>query len=1295
MRMKQRRTKQQMKNRQKQTTIPLQTEANARYTADQWAAIHLEGDNLLVSASAGSGKTSVLVQRILQKVRRGYGVDELLVVTFTEKAASEMKERLESALQEMINEESDADSRQHYLQQIAKLPQANISTIDAFCKQVIQRYYFLIDLDPVYRLLTDETENMMHFENVWASLKEDLLATEDADYLRMANHVASDRKDDKIDRLIFDLYNKSRVHTHPNDWLDGLVAKYPDEDTPYGESAFYKDYVVPALLGEIEALENTIRLYIEDLPVTEAVGFEKMATSVKEKLAYLDQLKTNVQTSYKEAYQQVVAVPFPSLVRKSKKDFEDGNDAQNELRTQLKDRHDATIKDVFDKDIMPYFTFDEHYQGQFIQDAKKLGQAIINVEKIFTDRMTAHKFDQRILDFSDIELFTYQILSKQLDDTESRDGENLIENANTMNEAKAYYRDKFTEVMVDEYQDVNALQEAILQAVSGNPDDPNMFMVGDVKQSIYRFRFAEPGLFIHKFNQFADGNGGQRIVLAENFRSRGDVLDFTNFIFRQVMDPQVGQIAYDEDAALKLGFTAYPETDRMQTEILLYDEEDSSKGSETDQDDLDNDVSNGTKMQADLIAQSILDKINNQHMIYDKKLQADRPITFDDIVILVATRRNHSELEDVFAQYKIPLLLDDSANYFQRTEIRVMLNVLKFIDNPYQDIPLAAILRSPIIGLNEQDLAKIRIANKQATYYDAMKAYLTLDEGQDERVATKLRTLNNWHLAWRDIARDKPLATLIWQIYIDTGFLDYVGGMPNGEIRQNNLHGFYKLASDYEASAFKGIFQFIRFVEKIQEKDNDLQAPKHGDDTQSAVHVYTIHHSKGLEFPLVYVYNISKRFNSQDLRNSVIYNDAIGIGVKLSDRTRHITYPNMFEMMAKRFEKKDMLAEEMRKLYVALTRAEQQLVLVGMVKNFDQTIGKWQGLLMKDEQLSPSGRIKANSLLDWIGPALMRHHDFDQVNQSVHIPDYLANTKTNFRISVVSSEEAVAGRNKWVQAVDESIQVDQAEILAAILTDDKMATNPQAYKQVIHLPTADLDYAYQSATKTTSFQSVSELKRMLQDPSDHDLQPWSVNNQNKLTKTFRYTEEDYDQPNFLAKEQAVTPTAIGSAAHLLMQKVDLTTKPSEGTFKALFDDLCKAGILNQQLWAHIQVDKLVAFFDSAAGQLILKQVDRLYREETFSLMMAGSEIFTDMATDDDLLVHGTIDGFILFADEIYLYDFKTDRIAYLNESQQEQTLIDRYQGQMDLYAQALETIWGRPVTQKMIISLDVLKTFFV
>lgn len=1280
-----------MKSREKQTTIPLQTEANARYTADQWAAIHLEGDNLLVSASAGSGKTSVLVHRILQKVRRGYGVDELLVVTFTEKAASEMKERLESALQEMINEESDADSRQHYLQQIAKLPQANISTIDAFCKQVIQRYYFLIDLDPVYRLLTDETENMMHFENVWEGLKEDLLANENADYLLMANHFASDRKDDKIDQLIFELYNKSRVHTHPNEWLDNLLAKYPDADTAYGESAFYQEYVVPALLDEIEALENTAQLYIEDLPVAEAIGFEKMATSVKEELAYLDQLKTNVKASYKDAYQQVVSNPFPKLVTQNKKHFEEGNDAQIDLRKSLKGRHDKTIREVFEKDIMPYFTFDEHYQGQFIQDAKQLAQAIINIEKSFTDRMTAHKFDQRILDFSDIELFTYQILSKQVINGEA----GTIENQTGMNEAKAYYRDKFTEIMVDEYQDVNALQEAILQAVSGNPNDPNMFMVGDVKQSIYRFRFAEPGLFIHKFNQFADGNGGQRIVLAENFRSRADVLDFTNFIFRQVMDPQVGQIAYDEDAALKLGFTDYPDTDQMQTEILLYDQKDDDDSKTFEDAEGDNEISNGTKMQAELIAQSILDKVNNQHMIYDKKLQADRPITFDDIVILVATRRNHSELEDVFAQYKIPLMLDDSANYFQRTEIRIMLNVLKFIDNPYQDISLAAILRSPMIGLNEQDLAKIRIANKEGTYYDAMKAYMATFKGQDDRVANKLHTLNEWHQNWRDTARDKPLAKLIWQIYTDTGFLDFVGGMPNGEIRQNNLHGFYKLASDYEAAAFKGIFQFIRFVEKIQEKDNDLQAPKHGDDTQSAVHVYTIHHSKGLEFPLVYVYNISKQFNTQDLKNAVIYNDAIGIGVRLSDRSRHITYPNMFEMMAKRFEKKDMLAEEMRKLYVALTRAEQQLVLVGMVKDFDKSLEKWQGLLMKDELLSSSGRIKARSLLDWIGPALMRHHDFDQVNQSVHIPDYLANSQTNFKVAVISSATALEGRRKWVQTVDESSEVDQAEILASILSASQKEHDEKASQHLIQLPAEELDYAYQSATKTTSFQSVSELKRMLQDPSDQDLQPWSVNNQNKLTKTFRYTEDDYDQPNFMAQEQVVTPTAIGSATHLLMQKVDLTSQPVVESFKSLFDDLCEKGILSQQLWQHIQVDKLIAFFDTAVGQLILKNVDQLYREETFSLLLAGSEIFEDMATDDDLLVHGTIDGFILLNDEIYLYDFKTDRIAYLNEGQQEQVLIERYQGQMDLYAKALETIWGKPVTQKMIISLDALKTFFV
>ncbi len=1269
--------------RTRQTEVPIQTEENARYTSEQWQAIHLEGDNLLVSASAGSGKTSVLVQRILQKIRRGYGVDELLVVTFTEKAASEMKERLEQSLQEMINQEFDPESRQHYLQQIAKLPQANISTIDAFCKQVIQRYYFLIDLDPVYRLLTDATENAMHLESVWEKLKEKMLAEKDEHYLLIAKHFASDRKDDEIDQLIFELYNKSRVHTDPNGWLDGLLKNYPDADTAYGESEFYQNQVAPTIQEELDALIKNSQIYLKDLPVGEAVGFQKMADAVLLQIQFFEKLKLAVASSYKEAYQITISEKFPPLPRKTKKDFDPENDAQSSLRDDLKKRHKSSIQDVYEKNIETYFAFDEHYQGQFIQEAKALSEAIIKVEKIFSQQMLAHKFEQRILDFSDIELFTYQILTKvvagQTDKAE-------------MNEAKAYYRDKFEEVMIDEYQDVNALQEAILQAVSGNPEDPNMFMVGDVKQSIYRFRFAEPGLFIHKFNAFASGNGGQRIILAENFRSRSDVLDFTNFIFEQVMDPEVGQIAYDEDAALKLGFTAYPDTDRMHTEILLYDQKDDDQVESSEDDLLEESPleKNSEKMQAELIAQSIKQKIDNNHLIYDKKLGADRPITYDDIVILVATRKNHGELEETFAQYKIPILLDDAANYFQRTEIRTMLNMLKFIDNPYQDIPLAAILRSPIIGLNEQELAKIRIANQEGTYYDALKSYLR--KYPDGRMGDKLAQLNQWHQNWRMLARDKPLATLIWQIYTDTGYLDYVAGMPNGHIRQNNLHGFYKIATDYESSAFRGIFQFIRFVEKIQEKDNDLQAPKSGGDAENAVHVYTIHHSKGLEFPLVYFFNASKQFNTQDLKSPVVYNDEVGIGVKLNDQSRHITYPNMFHTMAKYNEKKDMLAEEMRKLYVALTRAEQQLVIVGTVKDMDKTIEKWQTLLMNDKLLSKNGRIKAMSLLDWMGPSLMRHHDFDPVNQIVHIDHYLTDTDARFKLNVTYQQDIMSERNKWVKDMGQASDKDGQDLITALLNQEQTSQN---HLHRIELPVSELDYAYQSATKTTSYQSVSELKRMLQDPDERDLQPWSTDNKNRLTQTFRYTEDDFEQPRFIQKDQILTPMVIGSAAHLLMQKISLENKPTKEDFKKLFDYLAEKNILAQELWQYIQVDKLVDFFETSAGQLLLKNQAKLYREETFSLAIAGSEIFTDMTTDDDLLVHGTIDGFILLEDEIILYDFKTDRIAYLSDQQQGELLISRYEKQMDLYATALETIWHKPVKQKLIISLDTLKSFFV
>lgn len=1256
----------------RQMAIPLQTPTDSHYTPEQWQAIHQEGNHVLVSASAGSGKTRVLVQRIMQKLTRGHAIKDLLVVTFTELAASEMKERIERELQQLINQEFEGAIRTHYLRQMADLPTANISTIDAFCRQIIQRYYYMIGLDPVFRLVTDKTELMMQRDEVWLELKEKLLTEENPHYIALMENFSNGRSDTALDAVIYALYDKARVHADPAAWLEQLLRHYQaDDQTTFRH--IYQEFIQPHSLAEVSELSRQLSHQREYIPARTAAGFDKLAASLTEQLAYLAAVQASLATgSYEAVFQIVNQQPWPALPRRNKKDFDD-DELLIEEQIKIKAQNDDLKKQFTDHFQNKYFAFNEATQVSFLQEAKQVATALVAVEQEFITAMAAYKAANRVMDFADIELAAYQILT-------------ATAAAGRHNEAAAFYQERFSEVMIDEYQDVNALQEAILQAVSHQKEDKNMFMVGDVKQSIYRFRFAEPELFVNKYQNYANqadvNAAGQRIILQNNFRSREDVLYFTNYIFEQIMDVNIGQIDYDAAAQLKYGFKKFPASADHHTELLLFDKKTAAPATEAEDGDLESEAA-----QVEMLAQKIIDLHDRHFAIYDKKLDCERPLRYSDIVILSSTRNHHLQVEQTFKKYGIPLQMDNLTNYFKRIEISIMVSVLKWIDNPFQDIPLAAILRSPIVGLTEPEMAEIRLADQQVSYYEAFLAYLDQAD-QTSELYQKLRRLNDWQQKWRDIARDQPLAYLIWQIYNDTGFLDYVVGMPNGLQRQNNLHGFYRRADDFEKSAFRGLFQFIRYIENIQKKEEDLAEPKTIDADQNVVQLMTIHGSKGLEYPVVFYLNISKRFNDQDLKGKVIYNDGYGLGVALKNRQKHISYPNLMQLLVKDSEKQDLYAEEMRKLYVALTRAEQKLILVGTIADAAATFTKWAQQGGSNRLLPATTRLKAGSPLDWIGPALIRHHDFDAINRAGVVDEYQPPLNPfHFEVKVQTAEQ--------IQAQSRQITGPTGGADGEAATEIQFSPLAGADRQPIAIPALDFNYAFEPATRTTSYQSVSELKRLYHDPANSDMAVWLDGTIESAGAGNRFVEQEYPKPDFMVEQQAVTAAEIGSATHLLMQNIDLAALPDQAAFEQLFDKLAARELIRTEIKPRLDFARLVSFFATDMGRLLLTRRERLRREQTFSLSLPANKIFAGTAGADQLLIHGTIDGFILADDEILLYDFKTDQLSYLSEEQQRQQVRARYQTQMDLYAAALETIYDRPVRHKVIIALEPMTAFFL
>lgn len=1227
-----------------------------QFTPTQQAAVAHSGHDILVSASAGSGKTTVLVERVIQKILKGTNVDELLVVTFTEAAASEMRQRIQTALRETSLATQDQAVQQRLRQQLNLVATAQISTLHAFCLKVIKRFYYVIKLDPAFRLLSDEAERLLLADRVWQQVRETYYQKNDALFYELAQNFSNDRNDDGLTTIVFDLLNFANANPDPLAWLSALKAPYMISEAGITESPYFKQAILPTL-------QRTLQTCLEDLKTAAALSTtseklvvyaEPIQTAQKALAALYEQSASLTWTEWKT---QLTDAQLGPAKRTKKLDAEE-QIAKDRLKSGL-----DQVKKAIETLLTTYFVFDEAQTTKIQKQAGELVGKLVEVTLSFRKAFQAEKKRRHLLDFGDLEHFCLAILTSDSPESHA---------------ARQFYQQQFSEVLVDEYQDTNQLQETIIQAVAS--DQPrNVFMVGDVKQSIYAFRLADPSLFIGKYEQFAAADqANERIILAENFRSRRNIDDFVNLIFQQIMDVKLGQMAYDDNALLQYGATYYPdEIPTAPTELLLYE---TKPAKMPDMPALDK-----SEGQIIAVAKRIKTMIEQAETIWDRKQQILRPITYQDIVLLTPTRSNNLLILDYFQRFGLPVVINDAQNYFQTTEIQIMLSFLKIIDNPNQDIPLVSVLRSPIVGLDENELALIRINDKTDDYYQAVfnfiENYNEQKVGQlGQKVMQKLTHFQQLLTEFRAIARQQSLVDLIWTIYQKTGFLDYVGGMPAGRQRQANLHALYQRAANYEENGFKGLFQFIQFIERLQKQDKDLAQPT-SIDNQDAIAVMTIHGSKGLEFPVVFLMDASHQFNEQDLRQNYVLDDHSGLGIVYLDVQKRLKIPTLPELAIVAQKRQKLRAEEMRKLYVALTRAEQRLIIAGSCDNQAQLMQQWQNAQNSDQLILEVGvRNTSNTLLDWIGLSLMRHPQAKDWSDQYQPFLPLSGDPTEFKLTFVN--QVALGEIPGSLQKDQNWAKQQQKALE--VTD---LTTEQARAIAAHL---DFGYAEQAATTTTAYQSVSEVKRLFDDPDNINLGQLIFNAQ-QVKQTHRYVTDELAKPKFMQTMIEPTAAEIGTATHLVLQELDLTQPINATKVQALIDQLVVGQLINQHVAAKINVAQIVTFFESELGQLMQQQPNALHREVPFSLLLPAAAIFEGIQSSnpDSILIHGIMDGYLVTDTGCILFDYKTDYVDSNHQTAAIEQIKQRYRGQINLYAAALGQILKQPVTQRYLYLLSV------
>ncbi|ARK25555.1 helicase-exonuclease AddAB subunit AddA [Sporosarcina sp. P37] len=1214
------------------------------FTDDQWRAIHASGKDILVSAAAGSGKTKVLITRMIEKVlntENPIDVDQLLVVTFTNAAAAEMRHRMASALEEaIINDPSSV----HLRRQLNLLNKAQISSLHSFCLQVVRQYSYVLDIDPGFRI-ADAAEASILRDDTIALVLEDAYSQADPEAIyRLSDSFTADRNDQAIETLIDKLYDYSRVHPNPSQWLALIPQQYEIGDDATIDGLSFIDSLKVSIRHTLEEAKTVTRDLQRVAEMNE--GPLPLQETAKADEAWIDgALHHMLHGTWEEAFTYFQTLKWVKAGTIKKDTCDEELAARGKaMRDQVKKIVNA-LKDT-------YFTRTPARLLEEIRLMAPLMHTLVGLVEDFAVRYQKVKEERGLVDFSDLEHYALQILSKEGELTPS--------------DIAIDYRNRFAEVLVDEYQDTNFLQEAILQLIKqGGEADGNLFMVGDVKQSIYRFRLAEPGLFLGKYGRFTEDvqQQGLKIDLNANFRSRKEVLDATNFIFRQIMGTRVGEIEYDEAAALKYG-AQYPEKEVAAGLTILYENEEEEGLSEEQEAQQELKKS---QVEARAIAQKINAWKDSQAQVSDAFSGKQRPLEYRDIVILMRSMTWSGEIADELKAAGIPVYVELSSGYFDAIEVMIMLNTLRVIDNPYQDIPLVSVLRAPFVGLTENELAQIRLVNRNVSFYEAVQTFMqTGGAGIHSAAQEKLQRFFLLLEDWRNMARHGSLSELIWQVYQDTYYYEMVGILPNGKQRQANLRALHDRAMMYEKTSFRGLFRFLRFIDRMRKRGDDLGEARFMSEKENVVRIMTIHSSKGLEFPYVFLAGMGRPFNKMDFHNPYLFDQHFGLAVKAIDPDKRIMFTSLPFLAIKEKKELEMRAEEMRVLYVAMTRAKEHLELIASVKDIEKTITQWQEaqLLDESEPLPEYKRSRAAGYLDWIGPAVARHIDFMKFGKTAggELMDDASKWEVNaYPFSAFRSTEET-GFDDWLP-VDQEAAVADPELTEVVRSR------------------FDAQYPYEAAVGMSSKQSVSELKRIaLLELERGDADPF----EELETDAAKRMTNLHARPSFL-QQRSLTKAEIGTAMHTVMQHLDLKNELDQESAAQFVRQLETRELLTKEEAAVIDVQAIAEFFHTPLGQR-MKQADQVLREMPFTYAHRAAE-------GEYQLLQGIADCLFHEDGEWVLVDYKTDDVSkFYSDKAIANEMQIRYGTQLNLYKNVLESILSIEIKEMLLYLFSEAKT---
>lgn len=1198
------------------------------WTKEQQQVIALRNRNLLVSAAAGSGKTAVLVERIVQKVldvRHPVDIDRMLIVTFTKAAAAEMRERVSQAIEKRLEAEPENSRLQR---QATLVHNAQITTIDSFCLYVVRNYFQTIDLEPSFRI-ADPGELQLLKADVAAEVMERCYQEKEEGFLRLADRYATAKSDAALVDFMMRLYDFSQSYPWPEKWLASLPQFYRMSDDPkermqqFGEQEWmrgllhYLASVMQDLYGQIELAKALC---------TDFDGPQMYLAAIEDDLRQLAQLCACA--TYEEYGRQLCDLAFTKLGVNRK--YDGSKEKQEEVKSIRK-----TVKDTLAKIKESYFYQDAEHMIADMQNILPDVEALVRLTQTFANAYHAKKEERNLLDFSDLEHYALRIL------VDAETGKPTA--------AAAELREVYEEIMIDEYQDSNYVQETILKAVSREElGENNIFMVGDVKQSIYRFRLARPELFIQKYNTYSsEESTKQKIDLHKNFRSRTQVIQTVNHIFFRIMREDIGNVQYDEQAALYAG-ASYPEHEQasmFQSELLL---------AQASQEELTQAQMNGwQELEARMAAARIREMLETQ-FVTDRESGQLRKARCKDIVILLRSMSGWADtFLKVFAEAGIPAHTASKTGYFGTVEIRTILSMLAILDNPLQDIPAAAVLASPIGGMNGEELARIRAASKEHFYFLALEDYArcdAYDHDADEKLRQKAAAFLERYDRLRRLTPYTPIHQLIRIVLQETGYASYVQAMPAGEQRRANVDMLLEKAIAYEKTSYKGLFHFVRYVEKLKKYEIDFGEADITSENEDVVRIMSIHKSKGLEFPIVFVSGMSKQFNKQDIRSRLILHPEHGIGLDYIDTEKRTRKSGIIKKILENEIGIENQGEELRVLYVALTRAKEKLIMTGAVK---QELPAVRADSDRNRPMDYFARYHASSYLDWVFPCI-------------------GNGSGAMQLRTYDTKDLLLQ-----EAVEAAIErLDQMQVKNLYRTAD-----PKLYQQLDEK--LSWKYPYASDTDLKTKISVTELKRRQQVVLEEEALPqeeWFAKEQERVVPAFMRTEQEQEHKGALR----------GSAVHKVMEEVDFVRSDQSedriADIRMQMEHMLAERRITQEMKELVSVRLIGKFLESPLARRIAQAQQRgeLYKEQPFVMGIPASEVY-EGASEQLVLIQGIVDVYWMEDDRLVILDYKTDAVS--TESQ----LTERYQVQLDLYAKALCKATGKKLKQKLIYSFSLQK----